>query len=163
MSPPNHRVSKKLSVDWGHFATILLILGWTIWYYFDARSTSKDTENLLILGPVALLTLILGTITLFQSLYSARLPEQLRPERLTRGELGRVVTLIGSFVLFVFSLPTHGFDGAGAIYICVSMALFGERRPWVLIIFPLVSMALLMTLFQLLVPYDVPAILMPNF
>jgi hypothetical protein len=33
----------------------------------------------------------------------------------------------------------------------------------VLIIFPLISMALLMTLFQLLVPYDVPAILMPNF
>jgi hypothetical protein len=56
-----------------------------------------------------------------------------------------------------------GFDGAGAIYICVSMALFGERRPWVLIIFPLVSMGILMTLFQLLVPYDVPAILMPNF
>jgi hypothetical protein len=112
---------------------------------------------------VALLTLILGTITLFQSLYSARLPEQLRPERLTRGELGSVVALIGSFVIFVFSLPTLGFDGAGSIFICVAMALFGERRPWVLIIFPLVSMGMLMTLFQLLVPYDVPAILMPNF
>jgi len=163
MTPPNHRVSKKLSVDWGHFTTILLMLSWTIWFYFDARSTSKDAENLLILGPVALLTLILGTIALFQSLYSARLPEQLRPERLTRGELGRVVALIGSFVVFVFSLPTLGFDGAGSIFICVAMALFGERRPWVLIIFPLVSMGILMTLFQLLVPYDVPAILMPNF
>lgn len=139
------------------------MLGWTIWFYFDARSTSKDAENLLILGPVALLTLILGTIALFQSLYSARLPEQLRPERLTRGELGRVVALIVSFVFFVFSLPTLGFDGAGSIYICVAMALFGERRPWVLIIFPLVSMGMLMTLFQLLVPYDVPAIFMPNF
>ncbi|MEY2777575.1 MAG: hypothetical protein RLY30_1673 [Pseudomonadota bacterium] len=153
----------RLSIDWGHFATLTIILGWTGWYFLDARSVSRDPENLLVLGPVVFLTLILGSIALFQALYADRLPEKLQPEKLTRGELGRIVSLIGSFVLFVFALPTLGFDGAGAVYIGLSMALFGERRPWVLIGFPVVSMVLLMVLFQLLVPYDVPSILMPKF
>jgi len=158
----NAKQSKR-SIDWGHFGTLVVATGWAIWYFLDARSVSRDPENLLVLGPVLALTLLLSSIAVFQAFHADRLPEKLQPERLSRSELGRILALIGSFVIFVFSLPSLGFDGGGALYICLSMALFGERRPLVLILFPLISMVILMTLFQLLVPYDVPAILMPNF
>jgi len=150
-------------IDWGHLATLATLLGWTLWYFFDARSVSRDPENLMVLGPVTLLMLILSSIVLVQVLRADRLPEKLRPEQLNRQELFRILGLIGSFVLFVFALPTLGFDGAGTAYICLSMALFGERRPWVLIGFPVISMVFLMTLFQLLVPYEVPSIVFPKF
>ncbi len=149
---------KKLSIDWGHLLVLVVVLGWATWYFFDTRGVSKDIQNLLVLTPVFLLTMGLGLIAMFQSLFSERLPEKLQPEKLTKTEFGKIVALTGSFLIFVGALPVLGFDGAGALYIALSMRLFGEKRPIVLITFPIVSMLILTLLFKALVPYDIPTV-----
>jgi len=149
---------KKFSIDWGHLVVLLIVLGWATWYYLSTRAVSKDIQNLLVLTPVFILTIGLGAIAFFQSLVSDRLPEKLQPEKLTRSEFGKIAALIISFLCFVALLPILGFDGAGILYIALSMRLFGERRPMVLITFPIVSMLVLTLLFKALVPYDIPTV-----
>lgn len=149
---------KKFSIDWGHLVVLLIVLGWATWYYFSTRAVSGDIQNLLVLTPVFILTMGLGAIAFFQSLVSDRIPEKLQPEKLTRSEFGKIATLIVSFLVFIGLLPILGFDGAGILYIALSMRLFGERRPLVLITFPIVSMLVLTLLFKALVPYDIPTV-----
>ncbi len=149
---------KKFSIDWGHLVVLLIVLGWATWYYFSTRAVSRDIQNMLVLTPVFILTIGLGAIAFFQSLVSDRLPEKLQPEKITRSEFGKIATLIVSFLGFVGLLPILGFDGAGILYIALSMRLFGERRPLVLITFPIVSMLVLTLLFKALVPYDIPTV-----
>jgi|Wag4MinimDraft_19_1082662.scaffolds.fasta_scaffold08686_2 hypothetical protein len=149
---------KNQRIDWGHLTLLVLVLGWTIWYFIDTRGVSQDIQNLLVLTPVVILTLALGSIAVFQSFVAHKLPEKLQPEKLTRSEFGKIAVLIVSFLAFVAMLPILGFDGSGALYIALSMSLFGERRPIVLITFPIVSMLVLTLLFKALVPYDIPTV-----
>lgn len=150
----------KKRIDWGHLAILVLILGWVIWYWMDARKTSLDTENLFVLQPLILIALVLGALALPQVFRADKLPEELKPEEINKAEFGRILALMVAYVLFVAAMFIVGFDFAVCVFSAVALYISGERRAWVMIVFSVLATVLIIKGYQLLVPYPMPMVLL---
>ncbi|WP_341214325.1 tripartite tricarboxylate transporter TctB family protein [uncultured Limimaricola sp.] len=144
-------------IDWGHLALIALMAGCSLAYLIDARGTSLKTGNLALVQPAAIFVFILSAVVLSQA-FPKRDPAEERPEirAARRAETGRVALLAMAFGAFVFSLETLGFDLATFVFVACGLYLCGERRLWVIGLYALVFAYLVVTGYQMLVPYPFP-------
>src|SRR3546814_11349528 len=60
------RTTRRVVVDWGHLALLLVICAVVIAYLLDARATSLKINNLLLVEPAAIIALILAAVVLPQ-------------------------------------------------------------------------------------------------
>jgi len=128
--------SRRITVDWGHLIVLALIAGATIWYNVDARSVSTDLNNLLLLQPVAIVTLLLCLFVVPQCFTinaddpdgsaAPKAAEPLADKAASDGEaivtmptaqsegrdLMKMLAMGGLLGLYVFSLGTVGFDAS---------------------------------------------------
>ncbi|NVP55393.1 tripartite tricarboxylate transporter TctB family protein [Mycoplana rhizolycopersici] len=163
---------RNLSVDWGHLIILLLIGGATSWYIMDARSVSTDTNNLLLIQPLALATLILIAVVVPQCFHYVDpladdagpaddgQPKEVKPSDLMQAKLPteradviKMLSMGGLLGLFVFSLQPLGFDIAILLFSGIGMAICGERRPLPLIVFPVIVTLITVYGFKALMPY----------
>jgi len=152
-------------VDWGHLLVATLIVGACIWYLADARSVSTAVENLLLVQPATILAVVL---------YLLILPQCVRQVADAPGEAGalepkaaspiadhlRIAAMAAAFGFFTFSLEPLGFDVSTWIFVTVGLFICGERRPWILAIFPPAFTAALVLGYQQLLPHPIHTLIL---
>lgn len=159
---------RRLTIDWGHLTVLALIAGATLWYILDARSVSTDLNNLLLIQPLSIATLILCAVVVLQCFRFADDAEEAEPAEkkevqpadlmqvklpTERIEVIKMLSMGAMLGLFVFSLTTIGFDVGIFLFCIIGMAICGERRPLPLIGFPLAVTLVTVYGFKALMPY----------
>lgn len=154
----------RLAVDWGHLALLLVICAVVVAYLLDARATSLNTNNLLLVQPAAIVALILAALILpqcFRRREEGPEAEGAAPvSRESWGELGKVAALAAAFGAFAISLETVGFDVATFVFTALGLYICGERRVWLIGLFSAVFTTVIVYGYQLLVPYPFPLLLL---
>lgn len=172
--------NRRLSVDWGHLTVLVVIAGATLWYNLDARAVSTDLNNLLLLQPVAIVTLLLCLFVAPQCFtFVTDDQKPLPPARTAESDAGasegaaappptagaegrdlaKMLAMGGLLGLYVFSLGTIGFDVATFLFMVAAMVLCGERRPLALAAFPAAVTFVTIYGFKALMPYPMPTLL----
>jgi type IV secretory pathway TrbD component len=155
---------RNYKVDWGHLIVATTVAGLCSAYLLDARSTSRDIQNLLLVQPLALFALLMYLLILPQCFKPAdAVEEEAAPPpqqplgndaaQLDRSNVLRVGVLAVALGLFVVSLNTIGFDVGIWLFSAVTMFICGERRPLPLLLYPTVLAVLLVYGFRALMPY----------
>lgn len=154
------RAKKKLSVDWGHLLTVMALGAWALWYLADLRSVSLRLENTLLVQPLVFILLLLLLAVVPQCLRKEDLPADLHPEVLDRVSFLKILALMASFALCIWGMFTFGFDISVFLFCLVALAICGERRWWVILLFSSLATVILVKGYQLLVPFQMPNIIL---
>jgi len=155
-----HRNSKKISIDWGHLLTVMAMAAWALWYLVDVRSVSLNLGNTLLVQPLTIVFLLMLVAVLPQVFQKEDLPEALKPESLDRPSALRILGLMAAFAIFVWGMFAVGFDAAVFVFSFTVLLIGGERRWWLISIFATLSTVILVKGYQLLVPFQMPNILL---
>lgn len=152
--------SSTWSIDWGHLLLVMTMGAWAVWYLHDLRSTSLDLENTLLVQPliIALLLMLLAALT--QCVRKNALPQELKPEVLSRSSLLKILALMLAFAAMVAGMFTLGFDVSVFGFCAISLLITGERRWWVVLLFSTLMAVLIVKGYQLLVPFDMPNLIL---
>src|SRR3546814_323585 len=114
------RTTRRVVVDWGHLALLLLICAVVIAYLLDARATSLKINNLLLVEPAAIIALILAAMVLPQCFRrkSAEAAEEGEAPVMRESwlELGKIAAMAAAFGAFKLSLETPGFDATTSLF-----------------------------------------------
>ena len=143
-------------VDWGHLALLTVIVVVVVAYLLDARATSLNTNNLLLVQPAAILALILAAIVLPQCIRRDADRQGATDRRAALRQVGRVAALACAFGAFVLSLETVGFDLATFLFVALGLYICGERTLWLIGVFSAVFTVAIVYGYQMLVPYPFP-------
>lgn len=154
------RAKKKLSVDWGHLLTVMALGAWALWYLADLRSVSLRLENTLLVQPLVFILLLMLLAVVPQCLRKEDLPADLHPEVLDRVSFLKILALMVSFALCIWGMFTFGFDISVFLFCLVALAICGERRWWVILLFSSLATVILVKGYQLLVPFQMPNIIL---
>lgn len=154
------RAKKKLSVDWGHLLTVMALGAWALWYLTDLRSVSLRLENTLLVQPLVFILLLMLLAVVPQCLRKEDLPADLHPEVLDRVSFLKILALMVSFALCIWGMFTFGFDISVFLFCLVALAICGERRWWVILLFSSLATVILVKGYQLLVPFQMPNIIL---
>lgn len=127
---------RQRAIDWEHLVFLLGIVGFLVWFCWDATAASPTFSNLILIAPVAAVALILcvyiGSIEIFRPSATAKATDQNAadavPSRFRAGSLKAIALLMGLFALFVGAIPYAGFDVASFVFIVATLWLLGERR-----------------------------------
>lgn len=159
-SIPVRRLARPLSIDWGHLLTVMAMAAWVLWYLADVRAASLDLENTLLVQPLCIALLVMLLAVLPQCVRKEELPDGLKPDPLDRTSFLKVLGLMVSFGVFVWAMFNVGFDLAVFAFSLVALAICGERRWWFMLIFAALSAVILVKGYQLLVPFQMPNVLL---
>jgi len=143
-------------VVWGHLLLLTVIVGVTVAYLLDARSVSLRANNLLLVQPAAILALILAALVLPGIFARADEIEDDETQKETWSDLGRVAILIGALAGMAFLLETIGFDVATFCFMVIGLAVCGERRWWVNLLFSAVFTVFLIYGYGTITPFPFP-------
>lgn len=169
----------RVEIDWGHIIVLAMIAGATLWYIFDARAVSTDTNNLLLIQPLSIVTLLLCAFVLRQCVRrvsdhpEAPAIDPTAPVKVDADDVNatnmvqpalptdrvEVIKMLAFAALlggFVFAMQPLGFDVAMFLFCLIGMAICGERRPLPLIAFPLIVTFVIIYGFRALMPYPMP-------
>jgi hypothetical protein len=144
-------------VVWGHLLLLIVIVGVVIAYLLDARAVSMRVNNLLLVQPAAILGLILAALVL-PGIFPRVDPDSKDPDAVeeTTGDLLRIAALIAALAFLAFSLETIGFDIATFVFMVVGLAICGEKRWWVNLLFSAVFTVLLIYGYGTITPFPFP-------
>lgn len=144
----------KLTVMWGHLVLLAVIGTVVVAYLLDARATSLNTNNLLLVQPAALLAVALVVFVLPQCFRRVAPQDAPPPERL--GDLGKVAALAAAFGALALTLEVVGFDVATFVFMVVALFICGERRWWLNLGFSSVFTTLLIYGYGAVIPFPFP-------
>jgi hypothetical protein len=123
----------KLRIQWGHLALLAVIAGWILTYLLDARATSLRVNNLMLVQPVSILSLILVLIALPQCFIRQRPADEVQDAptaKETPLELAKIGILTGAFVALAFLMEQIGFDISVFGFLMLGLYVCGERN-WI--------------------------------
>ena len=146
----------RFSIDYGHLIFLIIISGWVIWYWINARSVSTSPENLLIIQPVSVGILILTVCILPQVFRSADIPAELKPEPLSTVEFLKIVAVMLAMAGLVYLMFTVGFDVGVLFFSAITTIICGERRPLLVGLFSIVTTLVIVKGYQLLITFPMP-------
>ena len=146
----------RFSIDYGHLIFLIIISGWVIWYWINARSVSTSPENLLIIQPVSIGILILTVCILPQVFRSADIPAELKPEPLSTVEFLKIVAVMLAMVGLVYLMFTVGFDVGVLFFSAITTIICGERRPLLVGLFSIVTTLVIVKGYHLLITFPMP-------
>lgn len=154
------KAKKTLSVDWGHLLTVMALAAWGLWYLADLRAVSLSLENTLLVQPLIFIFVLLLLAVVPQCLHKKDLPADLQPDVLDRNSFLKILVLMTSFALCIWGMFTFGFDISVFLFCLVALAICGERRWWVILLFSSLATVILVKGYQLLVPFQMPNIIL---
>jgi putative tricarboxylic transport membrane protein len=154
------RVKKSLSVDWGHLLTVMAMGAWALWYLADLRKSSLSLENTLLVQPLIFVFVLMLLAVVPQCLRKNDLPADLHPETLDRSSFLKILGLMLSFALCIWGMFAVAFDISVFLFSFVTLWICGERRWWVMLLFSSLATVILIKGYQLLVPFQMPNILL---
>lgn len=154
------RVKKSLSVDWGHLLTVMAMGAWALWYLADLRKVSLSLENTLLVQPLIFVFVLMLLAVVPQCLRKKDLPADLHPEALDRISFLKILGLMLAFALCIWGMFAVAFDISVLLFIVITLWICGERRWWVMLLFSSLATVILIKGYQLLVPFQMPNILL---
>jgi len=136
---------------------VLGLAGFVVWYLLEAWGASGKTENLILILPISVITLVLCALELFQ-----QLRQGVTQEHQNREAVSSVLPVMALFAGYVIALEWLGFDLATVIFVAAFLALQGERRaPW-LVGYSVCFGMLVALFFSNMLPYPMPMSLLPT-
>lgn len=143
-------------IDWGHLALLVLLSGIVSWYLYDTWTASSRVRNLILVLPASILALILAVGIASGVVFRGTRGEMTGASEIDPKPLrDRIypLVLMAIFGLYILTLPVTGFDVGSALFVFVAFLFDGERRPLVLLIYPVIFAAVCTLLFRWLLPY----------
>ncbi|WP_226575752.1 tripartite tricarboxylate transporter TctB family protein [Acuticoccus sediminis] len=148
--------------DWGHALLVLFFAGLTAFYLHDAWQASGRVRNLILILPASILSFILCAVVMVGIIrHRGSEPDAAGPEPGAPFlERYKPAVTMAVFGLYVFSLPTLGFDGGTAVFMAAMLALDGVRNPLMLIGLPVAFAGAVTLMFDWLLPYPMPLLIL---
>lgn len=143
-------------VVWGHLALLAVIVLTTLAYVIDARGVSTRVTNLLLIQPLAVLIIILAALVVRGIFPREGTAGAEAHSGESRSDLARYISLIAALGFLAFSLETIGFDVATFLFMVFTMAVCGERRWLVNLVFSAVFTVLLIYGYGTITPFPFP-------
>ncbi len=112
-------------VQWGHVAAVLAMTGFIVWFLNDSWSRSARPQNLMLILPVAAVSVLVGL-----SILAGTLVRYLRgtgDERLQPVDV-RIPGFMLLVAVYVAGLLYTGFDVATFVFVLGCLWLLGERN-----------------------------------
>lgn len=143
------RIGKFLiKADFGHLVFVTLMVGFIIWYFFDARSASARISNLLLILPLTLASVILYALLIINEIKVVRVEKDESPELEGRREKNGQQSLLKKWIFaaamagFLFLVPILGLEMACFLFMSGTLLLLGSRNWKLLVIYSVIfSMA----------------------
>ena len=147
-------------VDVPHFLFLTAIVGFCVWYFRDAYAASNTLENLLLIEPAVIASVILYFIILRSVISIVPDPDVVVASRQPLSPVVRIRIFGGMALLiaYVALMGVIGFDVATVLYVGATLALLGERRPVLLLVLPIVFGGLVVYAFRQMVTVPVPTL-----
>jgi len=155
-----------MCIAWGQALFTTALAGAVLAFLLEARGVSLVADNLLLLQPTAIATLVLWLVILAGCLRprAVRTADAEAVEAEVAAEsprdLARVLLLVLAFGACIAGLEPLGYDVSFWLFVLAALALGGERNPVALALFPPIFTALLIWGFRALVPYPFPTSLL---
>ena len=148
-------------VDLPHLLFLTGLVGFCVWYFFDAYTASNTLENLLLIEPAVIAAVILYFVILRDVIRVVPGADLAAVPRAPLSPLLRVRIFGGMALLiaYVASMGVIGFDVATVVYVAATLALLGERRPVMLVVLPVVFAGVVVYAFRQMVTVPVPTLL----
>ena len=127
-----------------------------MWYLLDAYSINASMENLILIGPVGILTLGLCFAEFIRFLKNSEKSEE--QEENIRDVIPTMVIFSG----YVLSLEYLGFDLGTILFIGIYLRVNGEKSWKWIIIYSLLFGILIPYFFSLMLPYPMPMSILPT-
>ncbi|CCF18430.1 membrane protein of unknown function [Pseudorhizobium banfieldiae] len=143
-------------VVWGHLILLTVIVGVVVAYLLDARGVSLRTNNLLLVQPAAILAIVLAAFVIPGIFPRADTSEEAEANGETWVDLVRVFILIAALAGLAFSLEVVGFDIATFAFMVVALAVCGEKRWWVNLLFSALFTVFLIYGYGTITPFPFP-------
>ena len=172
-----HTIFRHLAGGVGHLVLLAGFSAFAIWYALDAWRAQAKVENMLLIGPVALI--VLGIMAFQAARQIIRLRSEARagggadsdgPLHAPEADVGRVASLRARYGaplsaiglgLYVIALPLIGFDVATAVFVMCNMLLQGERNPFIIAAFSLLVATLPVIAIEAMLSVPVPTLVLP--
>lgn len=144
-------------VDKGRLAATLLVIGLTILYLWDARDTSLDVQNLILVQSAAVFILVFSIPVLIGCFRLRAEANNLVDERAKVS--WRLPILMLAFGAFVLAFEKVGMDVATLIFVATATWICGERKIIPLLTFSFAFTGFIAWGFSSIIPYEIPMFL----
>jgi hypothetical protein len=146
-------LSLKKSANFGVlFAVTLFIL----WYLFDAYSALASIENLILIGPIAAVTLSLCTAEFIRYLREDEIEDP------NQESFRDVFPAMVIFTGYILSLDFLGFDLGTTLFIAIFLRMHGETKWKMILIYSVLFGFLVSYFFSQMLPYPMPMSFLPT-
>jgi hypothetical protein len=154
-------------VSWGHLAFLAAVAAYAIWRLIDARAASTSFQNLLLIEPVVIVTLLLVAVIAI-GLFRAK-PEEAAPVEEVpadpdappeddRRNVLQAFAAMGLTAIFLALIPYLGLDVATTVFIATALLLQRERRPLMVLGVALILGFGLVHAFKAILPTPIPTL-----
>ena len=133
---------------------ILCLATFVLWYVIDTHNASSSIENIVLILPVAAITLCLCIYEFFTQ------KDMINEEE--KDDFLSVIPVMVLFTLYVLTLEILGFDIGTIIFLGLFLFFHGEKRlPWILG-YSLVYGFIIAYFFSQMLPYPMPMTILPT-
>ncbi len=131
---------------------ILCLATFVLWYIIDSHNASSSLENMILILPIASITLCLCVYAFFTQ----------KEDKEKKDDVLTVIPVMILFTLYVLSLEYLGFDLGTILFLGIFLYLHGEKKlPWV-IGYSLVYGFVIAYFFSEMLPYPMPMTFLPT-
>ena len=139
-----------------NLAVLSAISLFIMWYLLDAYSINASMENLILIGPVGILTLGLCFAEFIRFLKNSEKSEE------QEDNIRDVIPTMVIFSGYVLSLEYLGFDLGTILFIGIYLRVNGEKSWKWIVIYSLLFGILIPYFFSLMLPYPMPMSILPT-
>lgn len=134
---------------------ILCLATFVLWYAFDTHKASSSLDNIILVIPVAAITLCLCIYEFFTQ-------KDINKEEEPKDDFFSVIKAMSLFFIYILTLEYLGFDLGTIIFMAVFLYLHSEKRiVWVLA-YSLVYGFVISYFFSQMLPYPMPMMFLPT-
>jgi len=139
-----------------NLGVLLAISLFVIWYFYDANRALSSVENLLLIGPISVVTLGLCFAELIRYLREEEVEDK------SKESIKDVFPAMLIFTGYILSLEFLGFDIGTTLFIAIFLKVHGETKWKLLIIYSILFGFLVPYFFSQMLPYPMPMSILPT-
>ena len=150
---------KTLSLDKRvNFGVLLAVSLFIMWYLFDAYKALASIENLILIGPIAVLTLGLCVAEFIRFVREEEIEGKNKKKESIRDVLPAMVIFTG----YILSLEYLGFDLGTTLFTAIFLSVHGEKSWKTIIVYSVLFGVLVPYFFSQMLPYPMPMSFLPT-
>ena len=154
---------RQVNIDLQPIVLASLILGWSLYYYFDTISVPDEgPHSVLFIGPLVIGILICYPFVVYTSIkiQPAEKAPEVKAEDVTPPDRGfldhRRIFFAAALVAYAITLTFFGYVIPSILFIFCVVYYLGSRNLWILIVLPIGFVVLVSLLFKVLLMVPIP-------